>query len=68
MVQDDLRRLNEETKMQRAEILVKEKAISDKEAQISKLLKENEALKKRIAGLNAKIQRYKDAMRLFIEE
>ena len=68
MVQDDLRRLNEETTKQKAEIRVLNKAIEDKEKEIKRLLHDNEALKKRIAQLSGKGQKYRELIKVLVED
>ncbi len=68
MVQDDLRRLNEETTKQKAEIRVLNKTIEDKDKEINRLLHDNEVLKKRIAQLSGKGQKYRELIKVLVEE
>ena len=68
MVQDDLRRLNEETTKQKAEIRVLNKAIEDKDKEIKRLLHDNEVLKKRIAQLSGKGQKYRELIKVLVED
>lgn len=58
MVQDDLKRLNEETKKQKEMLAGADKLLAAKEKEIAKNLHEIEILKKRIVQLKREKQKY----------
>ena len=58
MVQDDLKRLNEETKKQKEMLAGADAILAAKEKEIAKILHENEILKKRIVQLKREKQKY----------